>query len=291
MYRMVCLVLVLLFLMVPVAFAKTVGDELGYQYTSDSDGVRNQSISYSSSTEDVEKPFSYTVNFTRYNQKNATSINEYSLIGQWRKELPKDQAWTVWAGAARNDLYTFMPAAVMYEKGISIKENMWIDYSRENIGTVEAYQAGIYMNTYSFSYLNRLNSKTNLTATVTRNSYTDDNQQNLAKLELESKISRQFKSVLIGSYNDADRANFGTYYTPLGEKILSIRPEYTMGIGQGYLTLSTTQGLLARNSTGHIRVYDYNINYQIGSFSTGYTYSKEDTYTSRTYKISHQTEW
>ncbi|MDR3588251.1 MAG: hypothetical protein P4N41_01155 [Negativicutes bacterium] len=289
-HRVFCFALLIAILLAPSAYALPEGSNFRYQFSKDSDGVLTRSYTYESSDEEQELPFSYSVGYNHFEQAGG-HISEQSFVGRWRRELPGDQAITLWAGVARNNLFTFVPYSAMYDKILSPKEHVWLSFEHGTIPTVEAYNARLYDSTYSFTYLNRMTSRLNLTTTFSKRFINDGNQEKIATVALEQKFNRNFKTSLIYGYDNAAFTNPGYYFVPQGQRVVSVKPEVNVDIGPGTLTAYAQEPLWARNNAGSVKYYNYGYDYQVGRFSVGYVYTKDDTYTSRVYTAKYQIEW
>ncbi len=290
MYRSVLCSMLFFSFMGSSAYALPEGSGFQYVYSKDSDGVTTNSFAFDSSQEDQEMPFSYKLAYTHLDQAGG-SIKETSLVGRWHRPFRGDQALTLWAGVAHNEQYNFVPYSAMYDKAFSYKDHMWLSFEHQTVGTVEAYNARIHTNNYIFTYQNRLHSKLDWTTTFNRGFYSDRNQENIVESSLTQTFNRQLKLALVYNYDNAKFTNPGVYYVPQGLRVLSLKPEATLEIGQGALVFYLQQPLRARNNSGHISYYNYGVDYKVGGFTMGYMYTKDDTYYSRVYKAAYVTEW
>lgn len=283
MYRIACSVLVYLFIAAPSVSAKSRDGIFVHHYSEDSDGVATRSVAYSSSADDQGPAFTYKLNFNRISQAGS-SINEKSLIGRWRRELSGEQAWTVWGGISHNDEYTYVPYAIMYDTVLSNQEHIWINHGHEAVATSNAYKHRIYADTYGVAYLNQITSKLNLTTAVSRVAYNDGNTRDAQKLSLEQRLTKHHKLSLIYNNDDTKRINPDYYYYLPDGRTVSLQNEFTFNVGRGVLKISDTRAI------GRDR-YDYNIDYQNDGFFTGYNYTRDSTYNSKSYKIGYQSTW
>ena len=264
---------------------KTIVDT-SFTYSNDSDGVTSRSMKLTD--ENTENPLSYTLYLTRLGQKYRPSIDEKTLVFKWVRPLKNEANLTIWDGYTKNDLRSFVPAALMYDQSISDTHHAWYSVGRESIGTIPANERNLFRSSVAASHMWRTSPGASLALEANQWFYSDQNREQKYVLSYTQKHSARFETVASYAYHDAKFTQPGIYWVPQQEHRLSITPKYDIPIGNGTLALAWEQGLWARNKDGSIKSYKGTVSYRQGRFNAGVEYLHDGDYNSHLYRLDYQ---
>lgn len=261
-----------------------------FQYSTDSDGVQSRSLKVTD--ENSGRPLTYTLYYTRIGQKFQSDINEHTFLFKWSRPLANQEtALTFWGGYLKNDIRSFVPAAVMYDKGFSDTQHLWLSAGRETIGTIPANRLGLFRSSLSAAYQWKTSPGASLNLSGDQWFYSDQNREQKWQLSYDKQLSTRFTLAAMYQDHDAKFTRPGIYWVPQKDQAFILAPRYSLPIGQGIFSLTLQKALWARNADGSITRHDIGAAYQLGKMTAGYHYLRDGDYTSHNYTLDYQLFW
>ncbi len=257
-----------------------------FQYSNDSDGVTSRGMKMTDAN--TGRPLTYTFYYTRLGQKFQPDITEKTLVFKWVRPLAKEANLTVWGGYLKNDLRSFVPGAVMYDKSVSDTQHVWLSAGRESIGTIPANRQGLFRRSVSSAYQWKTAPGAYLSVNADHWFYSDQNREQQYQLSYKKQLSSRFDLSAVYSYHDAKFESPGIYWVPQQEQTFSIAPRYSMPLGDGTLSLTLQKALWAKNKDGSLTHHEVDINYHSGHFTTGFHFLRDGDYNSRNYTLDYR---
>lgn len=262
---------------------------LGYSYNEDSDAIKTKTWHLGSLNEEA----AWNMDFYRTQiVEPYKSLNESTAIAKYRHVISEqDGILTGWLGVTHNDITTFHPYAVMYDKAVGEHDHFWASYGREGLGTITAYEQDIYRDTSGLAFVHDFQHGLTGNVEYKHMDYTDGNKRDAVTVAMSKEINDRFKVRGGYSYDSADRKATGIYYVPVQEQAFFAGADWTIPIKEAKMVLSGEQSFGAQNEDGNITRHSYGAEFKFRELSMGLHYDRSGDYWSRTWMANWQKKW
>ena len=277
--------------MIPVtASAEQTPVTISSSYNTDSDGVKNTTVTIATAKE--IQPFNFSYSRLKIQQRDsADSVNENALKVNWNYRMNEERGYRAWVNLSQNNIWNHASYGLQYYGVANTIDTVTVSYSHESVQTLSAYQNRIMGDNLAMEYWQEIYRDLMLDTKVRYSSYSDSNYRKNFSTGLTKAFGRHFRTGLVYSYDTSDVNKKSVFYLSKQESSLSLTMEAAIKIGEGSLLLKRTGSLFSRDVTGRINKTKYGATYRLRNLNLGLQYYKDDNYWSREVSCSWSNRW
>ena len=277
--------------MIPAAVsAEQTPVTISSSYNTDSDGVKNTTVTIATANE--MKPFNFSYSRLKIKQKDsAASVNENALKVNWNYRLNEERGYGAWVNLPQNNIWNHPSYGVQYHGVANTIDTVRVSYSHDAVQTLPAYQNRITGNSLAMEYKQELQRDWTLDTQAKYSSYSDSNYRKSFGAGLTKAFGLHYRAGLLYGYDTSDVNKKSVFYLPRNESSLSLITEAAFQVGDGSLLLRRTGSLFSRDITGTINKTTYGATYHLSNLNLGIQYYKDDNYWAREYSCSWSGRW
>lgn len=277
--------------MIPVtASAEQTPVTISSSYNTDSDGVKNSTVTIAAAKE--IQPFHFSYSRLKIQQRDSSdSVNENALKINWNYRINEERGYRAWVNLSQNNVWNHASYGLQYDGVANTIDKVTVSYSHEAVQTLSAYQNRIMGNNLAMEYRQEIYRDLTMDTKVKYSSYSDSNYRKSFSAGLTKAFGRHYRAGLVYSYDTSDVNKKSVFYLPKQESSLSLTMEAAVKVGEGSLLLKRTGSLFSRDVTGRIDKTTYSVMYRLRNLNLGLQYYKDDNYWAREVSFSWSNRW
>lgn len=289
--KVVTLMGVVISMMPSTAMAALTPVEISSSHNTDSDGVKSQN--YSISTTKENKPWNYSYSYLKMRQGGVVGnfVNENAFTAKWRRPINDESGVSAWIGYNQSNIWKYVPFGAKYNGVVNYTDKVEVIYNHQSVSSVLAYKAHILGDQLSGSYQQELKKGLVLNTNVSYAKYSDENYRQTLGMTLKKDFGLYYRLGIAYKYDTSDINRSSVFYMPKGEHSLSITPEVAFPVGEGSVVMTASKSLSAKDINGKINSTTYGVGYHFSNMYIGTQYSHDDNYWSRDTSFSWNGRW
>lgn len=276
---------------IPVtALAEQTPVTISSSYNTDSDGVKNSTVTIATAKE--RNPFNFSYSRLKIQQRDsADSVDENALKINWNYRINEERGYRAWVNLSQNNIWNHASYGLQYYGVANTIDKVTASYSHEAVQTLAAYQNCIMGDNLAMEYRQEIYRDLTLDTKVKYASYSDSNYRKSFSTGLTKAFGRHYRVGLMYDYDTSDVNKKSVFYLPKQQSSLSLTMEAAVKIGEGSLLLKRTGSLFSRDVTGRINKTTYGVTYRLRNLNLGLQYYKDDNYWAREFSCSWSNRW